>query len=397
MKIYLDQNVWDAAIERLEYLFDEFKNVIVCCSGGKDSTITLELALIVARKKKRLPLPVYFLDQEAEWESVIDYMREIMSRDEVKPLWIQVPIFLPNSLSQEEPYLVTWEEGREWMRPKEDISIKDNHELKGKAEKEAKRGYWYNYFVKSIDMLYPDEPAVFLAGMRAEEAPQRLTALTSGATYKHITWGKELNKRKKHYNFYPLFDWSVSDVWKAIHDNNWNYCNIYNEYFRYGLPVKDMRVSNLHHETAVKCLHYLHELEGHTWDKLTRRLKGINQAKHIEKTELIRVNTLPYMFKDWKEYRDFLTEKLITNEKQREFFRVEWKKHDKLYDMLRNPKELYKEQIKSILVNDNEFARIESYLQRPYLVVYRDWKKGRTLRNPPDSIYNKQIKEQFLK
>ena len=39
MKFYLDENVYDAAIERIEYLFDEFDEVIVSFSGGKDSTI----------------------------------------------------------------------------------------------------------------------------------------------------------------------------------------------------------------------------------------------------------------------------------------------------------------------------------------------------------------------
>ena len=38
MKIFLKENVWDKAIERIEYIFDEFQEVIVSFSGGKDST-----------------------------------------------------------------------------------------------------------------------------------------------------------------------------------------------------------------------------------------------------------------------------------------------------------------------------------------------------------------------
>jgi predicted phosphoadenosine phosphosulfate sulfurtransferase len=310
MKIFLKQTVWDAALDRIERLFNEFENVVVSFSGGKDSTVTLELALIVARKLNRLPLKVYFLDQEAEWASVIDYVKNVMYRKEIEPIWIQVPIFLPNSISQENPFLVTWEDGVEWMRDKDPIAIKDGHVLKGKAEKEAKTGYWYTYFVKSLDQIFPDEPACFLAGMRAEESPQRLAGLTTGQTYKDITWGRKLNERKHHYTFYPVYDWCVGDVWKAIHDNKWKYCKIYDEFFRYGLPIKEMRVSNLHHESAVKTLFYLHELEGDTWNALNKRLNGVNQAKHLGEEGVTQIKDLPFMFNGWRDYRDFLTEKL---------------------------------------------------------------------------------------
>ena len=65
MKIYNNQNVLDAALNRIRFLFDEFPNVIVGFSGGKDSTATLNLCLQVAEEKKRLPLKVLFIDQEA--------------------------------------------------------------------------------------------------------------------------------------------------------------------------------------------------------------------------------------------------------------------------------------------------------------------------------------------
>lgn len=70
MKVYKKQSVYDAALDRIRYLFDEFPNVIVGFSGGKDSTVVLELALIVAREKNRLPLDVLFIDQEAEWQAL---------------------------------------------------------------------------------------------------------------------------------------------------------------------------------------------------------------------------------------------------------------------------------------------------------------------------------------
>lgn len=45
MKILSNKNVFDAALERINYLFDEFPNVVAGISGGKDSTVIFELTL----------------------------------------------------------------------------------------------------------------------------------------------------------------------------------------------------------------------------------------------------------------------------------------------------------------------------------------------------------------
>src|SRR4030066_168769 len=91
MKIYKKTNVWDAARERMIMIFDEFETVIVFVSGGKDSTVLMELALQAAREKNRLPLKVAFLDQEAEWESTEKYIERTFLREGIEPYWFQVP------------------------------------------------------------------------------------------------------------------------------------------------------------------------------------------------------------------------------------------------------------------------------------------------------------------
>lgn len=73
-RVYRDQNVYEAALDRMRWLFDEFEDVVVTISGGKDSTVIFNLALMVAREKNRLPLRVFFLDQEAEWNVVIEHV-----------------------------------------------------------------------------------------------------------------------------------------------------------------------------------------------------------------------------------------------------------------------------------------------------------------------------------
>ena len=177
IRIYKKNNVYDEALERINILFDDFPNVMVGFSGGKDSTVCLNLALKVAEERNRLPLRVVFLDQEAEYQNVIDYMRNVMADKRVDPYWIQAPFKINNATSFENPWLYCWKEGDTWMREKEDISIKEN--LFGEEE-------FHGLFKGIAKHLYGDEKCCYISGVRAEESPTRTMALTHDITYKYI-------------------------------------------------------------------------------------------------------------------------------------------------------------------------------------------------------------------
>lgn len=68
MYYYKDISVFDEALNRIRFVFDECDDIIVSMSGGKDSCVLFNLAMIVAKEKNRLPLKVFWLDQEAEWQ-----------------------------------------------------------------------------------------------------------------------------------------------------------------------------------------------------------------------------------------------------------------------------------------------------------------------------------------
>ena len=367
MKIFLKENVWDAALERIDYVFNEFDEVVVSFSGGKDSTVILEMALIVAKEHGRLPLTVMWLDQEAEWEAVVDYTRRVMYRKTVSPHWLQVPIKLFNATTMEYPWLNCWEDDEEWMREKDPISSKTN---------DYGTDRFFRMFPAYLKKHYSDKPVAMLGGVRAEESPNRRAGLTTGVSYKDVTWGRVYSKSLNHHMFYPLYDWSYTDIWKAIHDNKWEYCSIYDEFYRYGIAPYKMRVSNLHHETAVDQLFYLHELEGHTWDALTKRLKGINQAKHMEKSEMFAVSELPAMFNDWREYRDYLLDNLMLDKKIKEKMLRKHEKMDEQFGDMDRIDEMYKTQILGILANDFEFTKIHNFEGRPETFNFLKFKRG---------------------
>lgn len=341
MKYYLKQNVYEVALDRIRYLYDEFPQVIVTTSGGKDSTVVYNLALMVAEEKGRLPQKVMFIDQEAEWRVVIEHIRKLMNDPRVKPRWLQVPIILFNATSTIEPWLHCWEPGKEWIRDKEPNSIHEN--IYGTNR-------FGEMFTKFLEVDTGGQKACYLSGVRAEESPARTMGLTTYQTYKHITWGKVENKKLQEFAFYPIYDWSYTDVWKAIHDNNWPYCKVYDYMYQHGVPIRNMRVSNVHHETAVRTLFYLQEVEHDTWDRVTKRISGINTAGILSKDFFIP-EELPWMFNNWKEYRDHLLDNLIIDQRHHDKMKRSFDSEERRYEECIHD-ELFKMHVKVILTND---------------------------------------------
>ena len=368
MKYYQDKTVYEAALERIRFLYQEFDDVVVSFSGGKDSTVTLHMTLQVARELNRLPVKVVFLDQEAEWQTVIDYIRTVSQMPEVEMWWFQMPLKLFSSASSDSDWLQCWEEGKQWMRPREPNSIKVNRYNCDRFKE---------LFKKISVTEWGEKRIAWVAGVRAEESPSRLIGLTQSATYKHVTWAQILDKGKEHFTFYPLYDWSYTDIWAAIHKNAWPYCKIYDEQYRYGMPTRQMRVSNLHHETSFVSLYYLQEIEKETWEKLCKRLPGVSTLGQLKDQAYACPEKLPFMFSSWREYRDHLIKYLIVNEKHQEKFRRKFASMDKKYEHFPDPDQMLRRQIKTVLTNDYHFTQLDNYLANPILDGWRKWMNGK--------------------
>jgi predicted phosphoadenosine phosphosulfate sulfurtransferase len=369
MRIHLKESVLDAALNRIRWLFDEFDQVVVSFSGGKDSTVVLNLTLQVAEEKGRLPVPVLFIDQEAEWQAVVDYTREVMADPRVDPMWMQVPLRIFNGTSHQDQWLNCWEPGETWMRDREPGAFTEN--IYGTRT-------FYDLFGAIVRHHFGSASCVNMAGVRAEESPARLAGLTSAETYKGETWGKIRDRRIGHYDMYPIYDWSYTDVWKAIHDHGWSYCRAYDAQYSLGLSIQKMRISNLHHETSLSTLYYLQEAEPETWEKLTSRLSGINTAGQM-KSDAFAVTDLPAAFTSWQEYRDFLIERLPETPEIRGVFRREANRIDSKFEGL--PQQ-YRDQmdrgiINAVLADDYHLAKIRNLEMSGIFAAWRRHFQGK--------------------
>lgn len=340
----LPGNVFDAALNRIRWVFDEFEHVGMSWSGGKDSAVVLNLALRVAEEKGRLPLDVFWLDQEGEYAATVEHAREVKAMPGVRFHWYQIPFLLFNATSHEEKWINVWGEGEEWVRPKEPDSIHENT-------------YGTEHFYETLDAIGRQFDVV-LTGMRSEESPTRRLGLTTVPAYKWATWGSKAT-RSKCPTLHPIYDWTYRDVWKAIYSEGWSYNPIYDVQHRYGVPVLKMRVSNYHHETAIHSLFWLQEAEPETWEAATRRMSGISTAGQIGAEDFFP-SEVPFMFDGWEDYFLYLVEHLPKSEEDAAIFRKQFTDTvDFLWYVDRE--EIAKACTKILFVNDTWGTKIELF------------------------------------
>ena len=363
--IYLKTNVFEEAVKRVNMIFDHCDDVIVAMSGGKDSTVVFHLALEVAKEQGRLPLKVFWLDQEAEWQHTVDYMRGIMHSPLVKPYWFQIPFDFTNSLSNQENFLRIWDEAKQdlWIHPKDEVSIKENPTK-------------YNRFHKLINELpkycTDSDKMALLSGMRIEESVNRRLAISgSSATFFGETWANKPDGCKQI--FYPIYDFTHADVWTAIAKNHWEYNKVYDLMYQYGLPKQRLRVSALIHETSWRSMELLQETEPQTYNRFTKRVNGTSAMTHAFSEAEVVPTTLPFAFSSWKEYRDYLLEHIVKPE-YHELFRKRWENQD--------GEDWYRIHVKEAIINDIDGTINENkatamrYAGKKHEIIEREKKNG---------------------
>ena len=355
--IYKSANVYEEAIKRINMVFDYKDDIIVTMSGGKDSTTVFNLALNIARERNRLPLKVMWLDQEVEWQNTVDYMNEIMHMPEVKPFWFQIPFEFPNNLAVADgkESLLIWDPAQKgkWVHPQSDIAIT---ECPFEFDIYSSRDKAFYTLMDKLPDYCADKDATscgVLSGMRAVESLQRRTAIMYGsATFRGETWARKASAGTKCQVCWPIYDFTSDDVWTAIAKNHWKYNKCYDLMYRYGVRKDRMRVSALIHETAWGAIETLQTFEKDTYNRLSARVSGVSTFAHLFDFKSAGTNLghgnivpqeLPFMFADWKEYRDYLLEHLI-EPKYWEKYRNEWRNQE--------GENWYRVHVKEVVLND---------------------------------------------
>jgi len=281
MKFYNDKNVYDAAVERFEFIFTEFDKVCISFSNGKDSGVLLNLAIDVAKRLGKLPVHALYIDLEAQYQHAIDYTVRMFDRPEVKPYWVCLPIHLRNAVSQYQPHWMCWDPDKKeaWVRelPDHFSVISDENYFPF-----FKRGMEFEEFVPAFGKWFAEgQKTCTVVGIRSDESLNRFRTIKSETkiTYQDKAWTTKLFREEETteiYNAYPIYDWRVEDVWIANGKFGWDYNRIYDLMHMAGISLHKQRLCQPYGDDQRQSLFLFKSLEPQTWAKVVNRVEGAN-------------------------------------------------------------------------------------------------------------------------
>jgi len=311
MKKYLEQNVYDAFIDRINFVFDEFELVYLSVSAGKDSSVMLQLTNEVAKQRNRT-FDIYFMDLEAQYSATIQHMEDLKKLSQIRDFYhICLPINLSNSNSIFQSHWTCWKEGREWVRemPKDAINI-NNHPFGEYFKLGEEFETFMVKFPKWLMKKHEKTKVAGLVGIRTDESYNRFRSIAFGKNlYKEKHWSTD--NKKGYYSFYPIYDWRTEDIWHAVYKFNLLSNDVYEMLWKNGVGIHDQRICQPYGADQRVSLNQWAALEPETWHKVVSRVSGANFGSLYCKSSLLGHNgTEKPEFMLWQEYTVFLLESL---------------------------------------------------------------------------------------
>lgn len=278
-------DVLTAARERVQYAFDHFERIYVSFSAGKDSSVMMHLVMEEAIRRKR-KVGILLIDLEAQYRLTIDHAEDMFGlyAEWIDVYWVCLPIKLRNSVSNYEPVWCAWDPERkqDWVRemPKHPGVISDPAYFDFFEPRME-----FEEFIELFAVWYSQgkSTAAFI-GIRSDESLNRFRTIA--------IWDKGMHFGKRYttevvpevFNFYPIYDWHVSDIWKyhaRYPDKPHN--QVYDRMHLAGLSPPQMRLCQPYGDDQKRGLWLYHLIEPQTWGKLIARVNGANSgALYIE-------------------------------------------------------------------------------------------------------------------
>jgi predicted phosphoadenosine phosphosulfate sulfurtransferase len=318
-KIYCSKNVLDAALERYDIVFSNFESVYFSVSGGKDSSVMLQLAAKKAREHDK-KFDVLFIDLEAQYKATISHANELIyseCKDVIREIyWICLPISLRNAVSIIQPKWTCWDD------KDKDKWVRDMPE--GVINAHNCPWDWFRYQMEFEEFIilfaewYSKEHGLSAAGIgiRSDESLNRFRTIISEdkERWQGYGWTTQVKVRQNPincYNFFPLYDWRTEDIWGAVSKLNLKFNEIYELMYKNGLTIHEQRLCQPYGDDQRNGLDQFKTLEPETWEKVLNRVNGVNFGNIYARTSLLgNLKTEKPEHMTWEQYTVFLLESI---------------------------------------------------------------------------------------
>lgn len=277
-KLGLGLNVYEAAVERTKWTFDNFERVYLSFSAGKDSTVMLHIVAQEARRRG-VKIGLLLVDLEGQYKMTIHHANEMMKlyEDVLEAYWVCLPLSLRNAVSVYEPQWICWDDDKkeDWIREPNEGSITDH-----KYFDFFSKGMEFEDFVPQFGEWYSEgKSTACLVGIRTDESLNR---------YRTIASKTKITKDDKQYttkvtdnvfNVYPIYDWKTEDVWTYQAKNkDLRYNELYEYMNKAGLSIHQQRICQPYGDDQRRGLWLFHLIEPNTWSKIVARVSGANSG-----------------------------------------------------------------------------------------------------------------------
>ena len=332
MKVYKDKNVFDASLERIEFAFDNFDNLCVSYSGGKDSTVMIQLVNMIAKKRNR-KFDVLFIDMEAQYLMTIEHIKTLKNKLEcIRDFyWVCLPLSLRNAVSVFEPRWICWEKAKKdkWVREMPEFAINEDNNI----FPFFRYAMEFEEFVPEFEKWYQEKKGGMcgsFVGIRCDESLNRFRTIVSQKKdrLKDKPWTTRNKPLKNSYSIYPIYDYRTEDVWIATFNNNFEYNYVYELMYKNGLGIHQQRLCQPFGDDQKNGLDQYRAIEAENWDKLLKRVAGVNFGNIYCRTSALgNIKSEKPEHLTWQEWALYLLESIgIYNKKLEKHYAIKIKK-----------------------------------------------------------------------
>jgi predicted phosphoadenosine phosphosulfate sulfurtransferase len=294
-KNMVDADVLTLARQRVREAYQLFDTVAVSFSGGKDSTVVLNLAIEAAKELKRGPVLTFHFDEEAIPYETEHYVRRVAADPMVDLRWYCLPVQHRNACTRKFPYWYPWapEDQEKWVRPLPPEAITWDMVPGWPAEIDKRPT-----MPDAVGLLF--DPLVYgrvgmLMGIRASESLTRTRAVLM-TTPDSRPWIREWSggfSRGNLSKVYPVYDWTTADVWTAPKMLGWDYNRAYDNMELIGMGHDAQRCAPPYGEEPMRGLYTFAVCFPDIWDRMSTRVPGAATAARYSRTELYAYGDKP--------------------------------------------------------------------------------------------------------